>query len=103
MNPTNDAKNREKVVNSKAKCRIYRIKCLPLSLFIRLKASSITRHTDKEAKRVIHWVTNVHLVLFVVGGMMHISKVIETVPIVATDRIMPKSKFALSSESRVLF
>ena len=101
MNPTNDAKNREKVVNSKAKCRIYRIKCLPLSLFIRLIASSITKHTDKEANRVIHWVINVHFALIAVCGMTHISKVIETTPIVVTAKMMPKSTFALSSESRV--
>ena len=98
---TPEAKNRKNVVNKRAKCRICRIKCLPLSLFIRLIASSITKHTDKEANRVIHWVINVHFALVAVCGMMHISKVIETTPIVVTAKMMPKSKFALSSESRV--
>jgi hypothetical protein len=52
---------------------------------------------------VINCVIRVAYALFVVCGIMHISKVIDTTPHTETTKIVPKMKCDLSSEALVYF
>ena len=100
---TPDAKNRKNVVKSNIKCFIDKIRRFPFSLLMRLIESNITKQTKIIALRVVHWVMRAARLLWGVGGMMHISKVIDTTPITAIAIIVPSSKFDLCSDARDIF
>ena len=73
-----DARNKKYDENNRAMCLIDKMRCLLLSLWILLMASSITKHTNKEADSVKQEVMSEAFLLYGVGGIMHISTVIAT-------------------------